>query len=552
MRKIRGMVLLAACVGLWSCSSDPTADQAGVPDKIVSLPSIVFLNVDSTSNIGFQLVDALDGQIPAEFTITNTSTYFDVTVDSMFRPVYNPDGTLVVPAQPTEVRATITGLTAGKDSFLVEAGGKSLYIPVQVVPNLLEATFSSLTPGLSDTVTITAPANVLFTPTSVVTFPGSPTASYQIAVDPAGAWIKVFVAANTHTSAQITNVTLSSSPTLRFTYRTTDTVTAAVLTTLPAAFSTLAPAGTPVTMTANAGFKFTKTATDSSLVSFAAGQTAPLINSRTDSSAIVFSVAPNVNSTVRVTKVHAINVPQIVYTLASAANMVSPVVTSFPAAISNAAPAWNDTVTISITGGGYKFSPTSTVNWGATKPAYVVSRAADSSAITVVPMPGSAGVPTVTLVTNVSYAPFAVALPGSAGSTATVGTHSATDAIATAPLVGNSGFIYDAGTFGGSADCADAPPCQIYKVNTTGVAINYTVTWSNTTDLGLYFMDATGAYLGSFGCDALGNGATAQPETCTVTLPVGTNYLELDNFGPYYTGGSASNPPPTWIGIKMN
>jgi hypothetical protein len=549
-RKIRGMVLLAACVGLWSCSSDPTADQAGVPDKIVSLPSIIFVNVDSSENMGFQLVDALDGQVPAEFTITNTSTFFNVVVDSLFRPVYNPDGTLVVPAQPTEVRATVTGVTAGKDSFLVEAGGKSLYIPVQVIPNLLDATFSSLTPGLSDTVTITAPANVLFTPTSVVTFPGAATASYQIAVDPAGAWIKVFVAANTHTSAQITNVTLSSSPTLRFTYRTTDTVTAAVLTALPATFSTLAPAGTPVTMTANAGFKFTKTATDSSLVSFAAGQTAPLVTSRTDSSAITFSVAPNVNSTVRVTKVHAINVPQIVYTLASAANMVSPVVTNFPSTVSNAAPAWNDTITVTITGGGFKFSPTSTVNWGATKPAYVVSRAADSSAITVVPMPGSTGSPTVTLVRNASYAPFAVTLPGDAGSATTVGTHSSTAAIATAPVVGNSGFYYDAGSFGASTDCADAPPCQIYKLNSTGIAYTFTVTWSNTTDLGLYFMDATGALIAAHGaCDSKGNGATAQPETCTYTFPAGTMYLELDNFGPYY---SPVDPPPTWVGIRIN
>jgi hypothetical protein len=552
-RMIRGMVLLAACVGLWSCTGDPTADQAGVPEKIVSLPSLLFLNVDSTSDIGFQLVDALDGQIPAEFTITNTSSYFDVTVDSMFRPVYNPDGVLVVPPQPTEIRATVKALTAGKDSFLVEAGGKSLYIPVQVIPNLLDATFSSLTPGLSDTVTITAPANVAFTPTSVVTFPGAATASYQIGVDPAGSWIKVFVAANTHASAQITNVTLTSSPTLRFTYRTTDTVTAQTLTALPASFSTLTPAGTPVTMTANAGFKFDPT----SAVSFAAGQTAPIINSRTDSSAINFSVAPNVNSTVRVTKVHAINVPQIVYTLASAGTMTSPVVTSFTGAVSNAAPAWGDTVVVSITGGGYKFSPTSAVSWGATKPAYIVSRAADSSAITVIPMPGSSGVPSVTLVTNASYAPFSVTLPGSAGTSIALFTHSSTAAIATAPLVGNAGFYYDAGSFGASADCADFSPCQIYKINGTGANATFTVTWSNTTDLGLYFMDGAGALIGPpanpwFFCDSNGNGATNQPETCTVPLPAGTNYLELDNFGPAYPGGAAANPAPVWVGIKIN
>jgi len=542
------MVLLAACVGLWSCSSDPTADQAGVPDKIVSLPSIVFINVDSSSNIGFQLVDALDGQIPAEFTITNTSTYFDVTVDSMFRPVYNPDGTLVVPAQPTEVRATILGLTAGKDSFQITAGGKSLYIPVQVVPNTLAATFSSLTPGLSDTVTITAPANVLFTPTSVVTFPGAATASYQIAVDPAGSWIKVFVAANTHASAQITNVTLSSSPTLRFTYRTTDTVTAAVLTALPAAFSTLAPAGTPVTMTANAGFKFDAT----SAVSFASPQTAPIINSRTDSSAIVFSVAPNINSTVRVTKVHAINVPQIVYTLASAANMVSPVVTSFPGAITNATPVWGDTVTVSITGGVYKFSPTSTVSWG-TKPANIVSRAADSSAITVIPTPGSIGVPTVTLVTNVSYAPFAVTLPGSAGSTMTLAANPSnlTPATATAlPL--SPAFYWDNGVMTGACagDQGGGVGCQYYKVTLAAAgARTFTFTWSNTSDLGIYFYDSAMADLSSpvpyYACDNNGSGATAQPETCTVNFPAaGTYILEMNKY-------SSTTAVPAGVGIQI-
>jgi hypothetical protein len=358
----------------------------------------------------------------------------------------------------------------------------------------------------------------------------------------------MFVAANTHASAQITNVTLISSPTLRFTYRTTDTVTAQVLTALPATFSTLAPAGTPVTMTANAGFKFDTT----SVVSFAAGQTAPLINSRTDSSAINFSVAPNVNSTVRVTKVHAINVPQIVYALASAGTMTSPVVTNFPAGISNAAPVWGDTVTVSIVGGVYKFSPTSAVSWGA-NPAYIVSRAADSSAITVIPLPGSTGVPSVTLVRNASYAPFAVTLPGSAGATMALLTHSSTAAIATAPLVGNAGFYYDAGSFGASADCADFSPCQIYKINPAVAANTFTVTWANTTDLGLYFMNAGGALIATgAACDSKGNGATAQPETCTATFPAGTNYLELDNFGPAYAGGAAANPAPVWVGIRIN
>jgi len=559
-RMIRGSVLLAACVGLWSCSSnDPTASEAGVPYKIVSLPSVIFITVDSSTNIGFQLVDALDGQIPSDWTIGAAPPEFQVTFDSTFRPIYNSDGTLTLPSQQTEVRATITGLVAGKDSFLVTASGKSLYIPVQVVPgSVFDAKWSNRAPQLSDTVLLTPPVGMKFTDSSQVTL-GTGTAPYRISVAPDGSSIRMFVAANSHGKATVTKVTAVGSPTLRFTYTNVDSILAQTLTVLPATFSTLAPAGTPVTMTMNAGFQLAAT----SAVTFPTTPTPlPIINSRTDSTSLNMSVGPNINSPVRVTLVHAKNVPQLTYTLNSAANMVSPVVTNFPGAISNAAPVWGDTVTVSITGGGYKFSPTSAVNWGATKPAFIVSRAPDSLSIRVIPLPGSSGVPSVTLVSNASYAPFTLTLPGSAGATMAAVNHTSTAAIATAPLVGNVGFYYDAGTFGGTADCADFSPCQIYKINPAVAANTFTITWApsptvanpaNVNDLGLYFMDASGNFLNTgAACDAKGNTAAGQPETCTATFPAGTNYLELDNFGPAYPGGAAANPAPVWVAIRIN
>ena len=108
-RMIRGSVLLAACVGLWSCSSDPTADEAGVPFKVIALPSVVFIKQDSSQLISFQLVDEFDGQIPENWTFTSSSPNFTVAMDSSYRPVYNPDGTLTLPELQTEVRVTITG-----------------------------------------------------------------------------------------------------------------------------------------------------------------------------------------------------------------------------------------------------------------------------------------------------------------------------------------------------------------------------------------------------------------------------------------------------------
>ena len=172
-RMIRGSVLLAACVGLWSCSSDPTADEAGVPYKIVSLPSVVFVKQDSSQLIAFQLVDELDGTIPENWTFSNTSPNFAVAMDSSYRPIYNPDGTLTLPEEQTVVRVTITGTALGVSSFTASAGGKTLVIPVNVVPGTLYATFSPSNPAPGDTVTMTMPGTLRLADTSAVTFPGN-------------------------------------------------------------------------------------------------------------------------------------------------------------------------------------------------------------------------------------------------------------------------------------------------------------------------------------------------------------------------------------------
>jgi len=170
---IRGSVLLAACVGLWSCSSDPLGNEAGVPFKIVSAPSIVFVNAGSSQLIGFQLVDQLDGQIPATWTIGATPPEFSIAIDSSYRPIYNSDGTLTLPPEQTEIRATITGLIGGASEFTVSAGGKTLTIPVYVVPTAFQATVSpTLSAVFGDTLTITMPTGYIIRPDAVITTGG--------------------------------------------------------------------------------------------------------------------------------------------------------------------------------------------------------------------------------------------------------------------------------------------------------------------------------------------------------------------------------------------
>ena len=224
-RMIRGSVLLAACVGLWSCSSDPTADEAGVPFKIVSLPSIVFVDQDSSELIGFQLVDELDGQIPTEWTFSNIPPEITVTFDSSFRPVYNPDGTLTLPGQQTEARATITGNSPGSFSFTVEASGKTLDISVKVLPASLPATFNTTTPNIGQDLVVTMPAGRKLRPTSTFTFAGAPDPIViGIAADSNSATLQV--APGTDAKLVVTGVVADFAPAASLTLATTDVITA--------------------------------------------------------------------------------------------------------------------------------------------------------------------------------------------------------------------------------------------------------------------------------------------------------------------------------------
>jgi hypothetical protein len=137
-----------------------------------------------------------------------------------------------------------------------------------------------------------------------------------------------------------------------------------------------------------------------------------------------------------------------------------------------------------------------------------------------------------------------------------------TDAIATAPPVavpptGGSTVLNDVGTMADAAvatDCAGSPGgfnCRIYRLTTVAdQTILVTANWSNTTDLGIYFADAAGNDIApGFVCDAHGNGGTAHPESCTVDVPAGDNYMFVTTFGPLYP---TNDPDPATINIVID
>lgn len=224
----------------------------------------------------------------------------------------------------------------------------------------------------------------------------------------------------------------------------------------------------------------------------------------------------------------------------------------FPATISPTNPQWGETVTITA-GAGFTFAPIPVVTWPEGAARVVGSTA---TTIRVVPHWGSAGAPTITGVIAAKYqlSPLTLiaVLPEPFAVQAVAGNLPGTSTLATAPLVVAPGFI-NAGVFGGSTDCRVSPPCQLYKLNVEANGFKtFTITWSNTDDLGLYFLNAAGELLSYFTCDRFGIGATSQPETCTIPVVAGTMYLELDDFGSYYPGGAAANPPPTSLRVEFN
>lgn len=171
-RMIRSSVFLAVCLGLWSCTSDPTADEAGVPTAIAANPTVAFVNQGASTLIKFGLMDELGGLVPSTWSIGSVSPEFTVTFDSTYRVVYNPDGTLVLPDDQSEIRVTVTGVSSGAGSFTVSASGITKTITVSVVPTDVPATFNTTTPDIGEDLVVTMPAGFALLPGATFSIAG--------------------------------------------------------------------------------------------------------------------------------------------------------------------------------------------------------------------------------------------------------------------------------------------------------------------------------------------------------------------------------------------
>jgi hypothetical protein len=225
--------------------------------------------------------------------------------------------------------------------------------------------------------------------------------------------------------------------------------------------------------------------------------------------------------------------------------------TSLPATFSTLTPAANEPVTVSAQ--GYHFLTGTTIAFGADT-AVILSIAPDSTSVTFQPYPGSLGPATI----SGASIDFLLGTPLTLTTTdaLTVPQVTGTDNPATAPTIqlpapGSSLLTLDAGSFA-SPVCGqgnDGVPCQLYKITLPAAgSFDADLTWSNTTDLGLYVLSADGTTDTGQACDALGNGANGGHEACTITLAAGTYLLAFVNFGPFY---DPPDPAPAKINLTL-
>ena len=93
-------------------------------------------------------------------------------------------------------------------------------------------------------------------------------------------------------------------------------------------------------------------------------------------------------------------------------------------------------------------------------------------------------------------------------------------------------------------------PCQVYKIVLPADAVLDASPWVEriAADMGLYILHSTGGPVADAFCDANGRGDGNQPEACALTLPAGTYFASVVNFGPAYP---ENDPNPDWISLSI-
>jgi len=560
-RLTSGTVLTIALLGMAACSGDPTGDLRNGPEKLVASPSQLFLDVGRSATVEVGAVDAQGNQIEAAYVATNVGSNLSVKRDSTFLPVFVNDSQLEPPAEAPRFRFIVTANAFGATSFTVDGAGKSIEIPVQVVPSTdFAATFSTTTPALGETIVLTAAPGTHFTDSSLVIIGDTLNPPRTLAVAPDGSTISFLLPPNVNSPVSVTNVIADAAPTLVFTPATIDLIQSPVYDSVSVGFSPATPAiGQTVTatITDNPLIKFDTTAASVAAVpvlTFTGQFTGPAagpaaVALAADSSSLTFQAPPNANGPASVvsfvfpggyvfpfptktgiaTTPHLSDTADITLSTATPA-VLQPVTVTLPSTLKFGAVAAGDSV---IFGG---------------QAAIVNSVAVGGASIDIIPLPGSVGQPTLVGVFPTGFPQFSLSVPGDESITVPPLTPLAgTEDPATAPEIAVPGTLTDAGSFG-ATNCGQVSgfPCQVYKITlAAGATLHFTLSGPGPADLGLYFLNSDLTDNDNL-CDNEGN--NSPPEDCNLTFAAGTYYMMVISFGPAY---DPPDPNPPFIQVVI-
>lgn len=172
---VRGAAGLAVMLAMTACSNDDTVDLMGPPTGVQANPSSMFVNVGDSSIVLARLINDRNQAIPTEFTVSDVGAGIVVTYDAAYRPDYTQGDTLIAPAVKTQQRYFVRGTAPGKATFKLTSNGLTSTVTVVMQPvNLGQALSKTTNVVAGDTLTVTAPANLKFSPNSAVTFAAGP------------------------------------------------------------------------------------------------------------------------------------------------------------------------------------------------------------------------------------------------------------------------------------------------------------------------------------------------------------------------------------------
>ena len=215
-RIVRGVVVLAASALAWGCNTEPEELEGGDPTEILVNPGVVFVARGDSQAV---LVSVLDQQgtaldEPITVTATGAAGTVNVSVDSLFRPIFDSAGNRIPNPKTAELRLFVRGDALGATTFTVSGGGLTKTVPVTVTPVEIAPTVSSVTPLIGETVTITAEPGLTFgTGSQLVDAAGEPVA-YVTSVAPDGSSMTVIFFPGFTGPFTITEVVPSFAPSL--------------------------------------------------------------------------------------------------------------------------------------------------------------------------------------------------------------------------------------------------------------------------------------------------------------------------------------------------